>query len=177
MSLLSSQHLFNQIAGLGSLFFFDMYLYPYIEMHVLLILVWKCLQVYPCHVLAGMYIKKIRTSHSVLYYCTKGKIFIISAFEFFWNYLILAALCADRIFNFSQICKTDYVFWDTDAPVITCFTWQIQSEMTREVQTRQTCDPASLLSFWHHLILYSFILQGPRCFLLVQLSCFHIWEQ
>lgn len=69
------------------------------------------------------------------------------------------------------------MFWGTDAPVITCFTWQIQSEMTHEVQPRQTRDPASLLSFWHHLILYSFILPGPRCFLLVRLSYFHIWEQ
>lgn len=69
------------------------------------------------------------------------------------------------------------MFRGTDVPVITCFTREIQSEMTHKVQTRQTCDPASLLPFWHHLILYSFILQGPRCFLGVGLSYFHIRER
>lgn len=104
-------------------------------------------------------------------YCT------VSAFDFYLNYNIHAVLCADRIFNFSQICSTDNVFWDTDVPVIICFTWQMQSVMTHEVQTWRTCDSASLLSFCPHLILYSFILRGPRCFLLVGLLYFHIWEK
>lgn len=62
-----------------------------------------------------------------------------------------------------------YLYSETLISVITCFTGQIQSEMLRKVQTRQTCDIESLT-----LILYSFI-WGPRCFLLVWLSYLHIW--